>query len=243
VEGGDMTELLITSKIPGKLIIWKFPGPTTSQTSENGYYKSTYIGQTFQAKDSKIWKYELKYTDFGTSFTAEIQIWELENPDDPHSLPSKLLETIDTINVPDTGGVITREVSMTEKMSPGKYYAIISKGDSKYNGPRRYSSDVIEGCIVYSSDGSSWSRITSYDLYFQLWFGQKEMTIEDYGYSEAYVLRVEYLENGTQIVLDDEINLRGDQGDVDDLPSQVLIPFRKAKWISGSVKFYGVGIP
>ena len=74
-------------------------------------------------------------------------------------------------------------------------------------------------------------------------YGRRIITAEDLGYSEAYILRIEYLEDGTEIVMDDEIKFKGDAGDIDDLPTAILIPFKKLECKTGRVKMYGVGIP
>jgi len=239
-----MTELLITSKVPGKLILWRFPGPTT-ENSTGQYYQhyGDYMAQTFKAKDRRLYKIEVYLRAVYADTTISVELWSLSDPDDPTSDPEICLETLasKTYSAVQTDFWETFEFDMEKVMQIGKYYAIVFHSSDAYI---YYSGDAFDGIFQYSDDGTTWTKYTSgEDLTVKLHFGSKTMQIEDYGYSEAYILRIEYLENGTQVILDDEINLYGDAGDVDDLPTAILIPFKKAERISGSMKFYGVGVP
>ena len=77
-----MTELLITSKVPGKLIVWKFPKRVIEQLNEDGdiYFgwrntvMVTALGQTFIPKvKDKIWKVVFKMRKEGNP-TASITL-------------------------------------------------------------------------------------------------------------------------------------------------------------------------
>ena len=205
----------------------------------------TYMAQTFKARDRQLYKIEIYMRAVYEDTAFNVELWSLSDPDDPGSDPDTYLETLcsKSYSAVQTDFWETCEFDMETLMTPGKYYAIVVHTTNNACAIYYDSNDTIDGMLQYSDDGTTWTKWEGYNFTMKLYFGSKIMRVEDLGYSEAYVLRVEYLENGTRIVLDDEINLYGDQGDVDDLPSQILIPFKKAKVINGSVKFYGVGIP
>lgn len=231
-----MTELLITSKIPGKLIYWDVPSGSLIQTTDEGETGANYVGQKFTAKDKKILRFMFYYDpSYTVPSNIEIQLWD-----------GDLSEKLETLYDGPSGGNgwQTYEIAgMNTELTIGSTYAMVvyGKGDCVYG--RRSNSSVMEGELVTSSDGSSWSEYPNYDLVFKLYFGDRVITVEDLGYSEAYLLRIQYLEDNTWIVMDDEINFRGDAGEEDDLPSQILIPFKKFEWKGGHAKMFGVGIP
>jgi len=77
-----VTELLITSKVPGKLIYWKVPNRVVEQLNDNGdyelgymnSYKVTAVGQSFIPKvKDRVWKVVFKMRKEGNP-TASITL-------------------------------------------------------------------------------------------------------------------------------------------------------------------------
>ena len=233
-----MTELLITSKVPGRLIYWKFPSKILSQTDTSGGAINTqtiyYIGQNFEAQDKKIGVVKTCWASGPTNI--EIQLW---------GAGWQYLETIYDGPRGGNGWQTYKITNMQTEMTVGKWYVLVFYGKGSDISIYRSSSNVIPGNIYYSLEDppQTWRSMINYDLALEILFGSTVMSVDELGYSEAYILRVEYLEDETEIVVDDEIRFIGDAGEMDDLPAQILVPFRKAEWVSGSVKFYGVGIP
>jgi len=231
-----MTELLITSKVPGKLIYWDVPSYSLIQTTDEASTYAAYVGQKFTAKDKKICRFMFYYDpNYYTPSQVEIQLWN-----------GDLTEKLETLYDGPSGGNgwQTYEITdMNTELTIGSTYAIVVYGKGANVYGRRSNSSVVEGHLVISTNGSTWYEYGTYDLVFKLYFGNRIITVEDLGYSEAYLLRIQYLEDDTWIVMDDEIHFRGDAGEEDDLPSQTLIPFRKLEWKSGHAKMFGVGIP
>ena len=253
-----MTELLITSKIPGKLIYWKVPNRVIKQLNDNGDYqlgytnswRDTAVGQTFIPKvKDRIWKvvFKMRKVVYPTP-DITLKLYEC----DADGLPSTHLTDLATkspSDIPATDAEVTFECQNSLILDPDKRYAVVCDvgdyySDADYYVMRRYGNVYPDGCLVrYYQVETEWSwGKTSYDLYFRIYLASQVVT-PDVGCSEAYVLAIEYLEDDTVIKLNDEITLTGDMGDRDDLPTQILVPFRKAEWVGGSVKFYGVGIP
>ena len=247
-----MTELLITSKIPGKLIYWKVP--YMIHTGENagtelGLWKD-YQGQMFWAPISyDIWKVEIRMYRKGSPSDITLELWECsgDGVDDKPSAKIADLATKKASSIPTSLSWVTFKCENRPILEKGKKYAVIVHApnqdeDNRYLFNAYYSASKTDGQFVYSEDGSSWTRYKNYDLEMKIWFG-KEFRVEDKGFSEAYLLRIEYLENGTEITVDDEITFRGDAGEMDILPTAIPIPFKKITYESGQVKVFGVGIP
>lgn len=258
MEGGNMTELLITSKIPGRLIYWRVPmGSVTQEQYDSDAFQRKYSGQTFKAPvTAPLGLITVKIKREGSPGDLIIKLYKVG----ADGLPSEFLKDLKTIpesEIATTTQEYTFDVSDTSPvLNSGEKYAIVfytSNYSNKTSDLRRYhygryyaggSGNVYpDGDPVVSDNGTSWYKYTNSDWYFKLRFGKTRINVEDLGYSEAYILRVEYLENGTQIVVDDEITFAGDAGEIDDMPTTILVPFKKAEWKSGQVKMYGVGIP
>jgi len=247
-----VTELLITSKIPGKLIYWRVP--YMIHTGENAdaefSHDRDYQGQMFWAPVSDmIGKVEIHMYRNGSPGDITLELWEC-NGDGIENLPSVKLADLATkkaSDVPTSLSWVTFECEDSPILEKGKKYAVIVHAympdyDNNYRFYRYRSTSRDDGQKVSSEDGSSWVRNQYVDFEMKIYFG-KEFRVEDKGFSEAYLLRIEYLEDGTEITVDDEITFRGDAGEMDVLPTAVLIPFKKITYESGQVKIFGVGIP
>jgi len=247
-----MTELLITSKVPGKLIYWLVPSDSIEVTSDAydyvvGTAGSPKLGQTFKLpEDGHIVSLITKGHRVGTPSKIYLELWEW---DEANKQPTVKLADLDSktysaFSTSDTE--ITWNISNHPLLEAGKAYALIwrteATDDSNYYVFRACANIYADGYLI-RYDGTQWLIGWSRDLYFKMVYGRRIITAEDLGYSEAYILRIEYLEDGTEIVMDDEITFKGDAGEIDELPTAILIPFKKLEWKTGKVKMYGVGIP
>ena len=248
-----MTELLITSKVPGKLIYWRAPHMIhTGQNPNTDTYVShdDYRGQGFWAPVSyEIWKVEINMLRDGSPGDITLELWECsgDGNDDNPSTKIADLATKEASDVPTSFDWVTFECENSPILEKGKKYAVIVHADqpdsnNKYKFKLLHDDSRTDGQHFFSEDGSSWGRSQCEDLEMRIYFG-KEFRVEDKGFSEAYLLRIEYLEDGTEITVDDEITFRGDAGEMDVLPTAILIPFKKITYESGQVKVFGVGIP
>jgi len=248
-----VTELLITSKVPGKLIYWRVPSDMlhTGQNADRdtGYYDD-YQGQAFWAPVSdQISKVEMHMYRYGSPGDITLELWECSG-DGITDLPSTKLADLATkkaSEVPTSLSWVSFKCENSPTLEKDKKYAVIVHAnmpdtDNKYRFRGYYDTSRNDGQWVHSEDGSSWDRNRYFDLEVRIYFG-KEFRVEDKGFSEAYLLRIEYLENGTEITVDDEITFKGDAGEIDELPTAILIPFKKITYESGQVKVFGVGIP
>ena len=248
-----MTELLITSKIPGKLIYWRVPsGMLHTAENADGETNSSldHQGQAFWAPVSDvIGKVEIHMRRYGSPGDITLELWKCSGDriDDKPSTKLADLATKSRDKIPTSLSWVAFECENSPILEKDKKYAVIVHASmpntsNNYRFYRYYNTSRTDGQYVYSEDGSSWSRGGYIDLEMKIYFG-KEFRVEDRGFSEAYLLRIEYLEDGTEITVDDEITFRGDAGEMDVLPTAILIPFKKITYESGQVKVFGVGIP
>ena len=247
-----MTELLITSKIPGKLIYWRVPSDSIEATSDIDNYEVgktgwPKLGQTFKLPEKgSVMSLVTKGHRVGTPSTIYLELWEWdeENKEPTIKLADLDSKTYSAFSTSDTE--ITWDTSNCPTLEADKAYAFIwrtaSTNASNYYVFRACGNIYADGYLI-RHDGTDWITAPARDLYFRIVYGRRIITAEDLGYSEAYILRIEYLEDGTEIVMDDEIKFKGDAGDIDDLPTAILIPFKKLECKTGRVKMYGVGIP
>ena len=248
-----MTELLITSKVPGKLIYWRVPYMirTVENPNDEIYWAEDYHGQGFWAPVSdRIWKVEINMRREGSPGDITLELWECggDGIDDKPSVKLADLATKEASDVPTSLSWVTFECFENSPiLEKGKKYAVVVHA-YRPDYQNAYYISVLhnirrdDGQEFHSADGSSWTRMQFNDLEMKIWFG-REFRVEDKGFSEAYLLRIEYLEDGTEITVDGEITFRGDAGEIDILPTAILIPFKKITYESGQVKIFGVGIP
>lgn len=76
-----------------------------------------------------------------------------------------------------------------------------------------------------------------------LYYNSPTATPEDFGFSEAYLLSVTYLEDGSLLRIDDnpDAQLQGDLNQ-EDVFSDILIPWGKLEWRAGRGKILSLGV-
>ncbi len=76
-----------------------------------------------------------------------------------------------------------------------------------------------------------------------LHYNTQPVSPEDFGYSEAYLLSVTYLEDGSVLRIDDDPNsqLQGDLNQ-EDVFADILIPWGKLEWRAGRGKILALGV-
>ncbi len=76
-----------------------------------------------------------------------------------------------------------------------------------------------------------------------LYYNKNPITPGDLGYSEAYLLKVSYQVNGSMLEINDDpdMQLQGDAG-IEDTFTDILVPWRSLKWITGRGRVLALGI-
>ena len=154
---------------------------------------------------------------------------------------SEQLVASKSVSFPESSGAASKRLDIVESTWSGVTKVLVN---GQNVGNRLDLSDPIPQSDNYTIDiYASGDYSISGTIKKYLYYNKQPISPDDFGFSEAYLLKVEYLENGSSLRIDDNLDmeLNGDAGIVDEF-TNILIPWRKLKWITGRGRVLALGI-
>jgi len=197
-------------------------------------YSASYAVSAYTLSDQDANYCAYKSTDGGNTWTAEtgeitakiVIAWPSKTVTDSFSFPESHPLAVKRLDYSVSGPITSISVNNTN---------VGTSLTKTMNIPQSTSYNV-----SFTVQGGSYS-ITRNGRY--LYFNKSVATPEDFGISEAYLQKVTYLEDGSVLRINDDINmdLMG-SANTTDVFTDVLVPWRKLEWKAGSGRIIALGV-